>query len=249
MRQTKHPWLKRTWKVDCNPMINYETLRLRLNLGGLTALRDKNNHGGIMRNLITAFFLSVSLLTFSPVQAASLRDVIENKIILSFPETATFQLTVSKSVEINSVVLEYGREQQICGEVVAKALPQFTTDKTVNTEWTWEMRQSGSLPPGARPHPASAQPTAQPTPAFVPTFVPISSRPFALQETVTSIPTSTLSGHATQESPVTTRNAPPLSLTLILLGLCCALLLVIGIFVLGFVLRYQNMNEGKNDQK
>ena len=35
------------------------------------------------------------------------------------------------------------------GEVIAKAFPQFTPGKTVEAEWTWEMRQSGSLPPGA----------------------------------------------------------------------------------------------------
>src|SRR5215216_801179 len=103
-----------------------------------------------MRNLITAFFLSLSLLIVLPAQADSLADVTENKIAMDFPETATFQLTISSPVEINSIVLEYGNEQQTCGEVIAKAFPQFTVGKMVNTEWTWEMRQSGSLPPGAQ---------------------------------------------------------------------------------------------------
>ena len=54
----------------------------------------------------------------------------------------------TSDVDITSVVLEYGNEQQTCGEVIAKAFPQFTPGKTVEAEWTWEMRQSGSLPPG-----------------------------------------------------------------------------------------------------
>jgi hypothetical protein len=47
------------------------------------------------------------------------------------------------------VVLEYGTEQLTCGTVVAKAFPDFTPGTTVTAEWTWEMKQSGSLPPGA----------------------------------------------------------------------------------------------------
>jgi hypothetical protein len=45
--------------------------------------------------------------------------------------------------------LEYGTEQQTCGEVIAKAFPQFTSSKSLDAEWVWDMRQSGSLPPGA----------------------------------------------------------------------------------------------------
>ena len=103
-----------------------------------------------MRNLMTAFFLSLSLLTVLPARAARLTNVTLNEVVLNFPETATFQFTIDSPVEITSIVLEYGNEQQTCGEVIAKAFPQFTPGKTVNTEWTWEMRQSGSLPPGAQ---------------------------------------------------------------------------------------------------
>ncbi|MEO8356674.1 MAG: peptidase MA family metallohydrolase [Chloroflexota bacterium] len=103
-----------------------------------------------MRNLIRAFFLSLSLLTVFPVRAAPLAEVTRNEAVLSFPETVTFRLALTNQADITSVVLEYGNEQQTCGEVIAKAFPQFTAGKTVNAEWTWEMRQSGSLPPGAQ---------------------------------------------------------------------------------------------------
>jgi hypothetical protein len=103
-----------------------------------------------MRNLITAFFVSISLLTVFPAQAAPLANVNRNEVVLKFPETATFQLKIISDVEITSIVLEYGNEQQTCGEVVAKAFPQFTPAKSVDTEWAWDMRQSGSLPPGTQ---------------------------------------------------------------------------------------------------
>ncbi len=103
-----------------------------------------------MRNFITAFILGLSLLNVSPVYASPLVDVSQNKVILNFPETATFKLDISGTAEIQSIVLEYGNEQQTCGEVIAKAYPQFVPGKSVSTEWTWEMRQSGSLPPGSQ---------------------------------------------------------------------------------------------------
>ncbi len=103
-----------------------------------------------MRKSILALFLSLSLLTVSSAFLSPLPNVTDNEIILNFPETVTFRATLTDQVDITSVVLEYGNEQQTCGQVIAKAFPQFTQGKTVNAEWTWEMRQSGSLPPGAQ---------------------------------------------------------------------------------------------------
>ena len=102
-----------------------------------------------MRSKIITLILSLGLLTVKPVFAASLAVISNNQIILQFPETATFSGTFTSDAEIQSIILEYGNEQETCGEVVAKAFPQFTSGKTVDAEWTWEMRQSGSLPPGA----------------------------------------------------------------------------------------------------
>ncbi|MGZ9226798.1 MAG: hypothetical protein ACXW4M_14705, partial [Anaerolineales bacterium] len=102
-----------------------------------------------MRNLLTAFFLGISLLTASTVYASPQVGVTQNEVVLNFPETATFNATITADADIVSVVLEYGNKQQTCGEVVAKAFPEFTPGRTVQATWTWEMRQSGSLPPGA----------------------------------------------------------------------------------------------------
>jgi hypothetical protein len=103
-----------------------------------------------MRKLVTAFFLSLSLLTVSIARAAPQAGVTNDQVIFNFPETATFSATITADTEIVSVILEYGNKQQTCGEVIAKAFPEFTPGKTVTPQWTWEMRQSGSLPPGAQ---------------------------------------------------------------------------------------------------
>ncbi len=103
-----------------------------------------------MRIKIITFMLTFSLLLPSPAFASSPADVTNDRVTFDFPISATFSATITSNAEIQSIVLEYGNEQQTCGEVIAKAFPQFTPGARVDAEWTWEMRQSGSLPPGAK---------------------------------------------------------------------------------------------------
>jgi hypothetical protein len=94
--------------------------------------------------------LTFSLLPGSRVSAASQADVTNNEVAFRFPETATFSATITSDAEITSIVLEYGNEQLTCGAVIAKAFPEFSPSTTSNVSWAWDMRQSGSLPPGAK---------------------------------------------------------------------------------------------------
>ncbi|HNB86239.1 MAG TPA: peptidase MA family metallohydrolase [Anaerolineales bacterium] len=92
------------------------------------------------------------LLAVVPVQsvfAAAGAEVQDDAVVFDFPNTATFSATLKSAAAITAVTLEYGNEQQTCGEVIAKAFPQFDPSTTVQVEWTWDMRQSGSLPPGS----------------------------------------------------------------------------------------------------
>jgi len=105
-----------------------------------------------MPKTIMAFTLSVSLCLLAAATAftAPPADVTNDEVILNFPESATFRARVTSQADISSVVLEYGNIQETCGDVIARAFPPFTPGKTVDAAWTWEMRQSGSLPPGAQ---------------------------------------------------------------------------------------------------
>ena len=78
------------------------------------------------------------------------------------------------------------------------------------------------------------------------TIVPFSGELFPGQATPRVVPTSLFTPEPAG-APV--RGSPPLSLTLILLGLCCFFLLFIGMFILGFVLRNQNMKEWTENQQ
>ena len=104
-----------------------------------------------MRKKWLPFLLAFAflLLPARTAFAAPRAGVTDNQVAFDFPHTATFSAAISADLEIASITLEYGNIQQTCGEVVAKAYPDFTPGKKVNVEWTWDMRQSGSLPPGA----------------------------------------------------------------------------------------------------
>ncbi len=103
-----------------------------------------------MRIKILTLLLTVSLFLPTQAFASTPADVTNDEVTFDFPNTATFSARITSNTEIRSVVLEYGNEQQTCGEVIAKAFPQITPGKSVDVSWTWEMRQSGSLPPGAQ---------------------------------------------------------------------------------------------------
>jgi hypothetical protein len=99
--------------------------------------------------LLITLVLNFSLPTVQPALAAPQADVTNEQPVIAFPNTITFNATINSDANITSVVLEYGTDQLTCGKVIAKAFPQFTSAKSVDVEWTWDMRQSGSLPPGA----------------------------------------------------------------------------------------------------
>jgi hypothetical protein len=101
------------------------------------------------RKHILLLILMTTFLSAHNAQAAPHADVQADSATLEFPNTVTFSATLSASAEIVSVTLEYGNEQLTCGDVTAKAFPDFLPGTSADVAWTWDMRQSGSLPPGS----------------------------------------------------------------------------------------------------
>lgn len=107
------------------------------------------------RNSLFSLILGVLtlILLLSPARGASAistADVTADQPTLDFPNSITFQARISSTNKITSVVLEYGDQEETCGQVIAKAYPQFTPGNSVDVSWTWDMRRSGSLPPGTQ---------------------------------------------------------------------------------------------------
>lgn len=97
--------------------------------------------------------LTLFVIAFVPLRvafASSAANVSNDKATLDFPNTISFHADITSNAKITSVVLEYGDQQDTCGQVLAKAYPQFTPGNSVSVDWTWDMHQSGSMPPGAQ---------------------------------------------------------------------------------------------------
>ena len=102
----------------------------------------------------THLFLPILLLLLLtsltlPAHAQAGVTVVSDQATLTFPESALFKAEFTSATQITAVVLEYGVDQLTCGTVEAKAFPDVAAGTDVTVTWTWEMRQSGSLPPGA----------------------------------------------------------------------------------------------------
>jgi hypothetical protein len=101
--------------------------------------------------LLTAAALFWGPRSATPAAAQTTITANNDQAQLAFPDRITFSATLESSgAEITEVILEYGTSQLTCGEVIAKAYPETTAGTSVPVEWVWEMRLSGSLPPGAQ---------------------------------------------------------------------------------------------------
>ena len=87
-------------------------------------------------------------LAFTKPSVSAL-EITNNEVSINFPDTMTFSASFESDMPISVVELKYGVDALTCGTVIAKAFPQFEPATSVDVEWTWEMKQSGSLPPGA----------------------------------------------------------------------------------------------------
>jgi hypothetical protein len=91
------------------------------------------------------------VLSFPTVAfAAGGPEVAENYAEVDFPASITFHLSVSSGAVIDDIELEYGLTRITCGLTSAKARPDLNPSTEVQVSWEWDLRNSGSLPPGAR---------------------------------------------------------------------------------------------------
>jgi hypothetical protein len=102
------------------------------------------------RSRIIIFVLMLVLLASltTPAAAQSGIQVVSDAASLTFPDSILFNAEFQGGANITSVLLEYGVNQLTCGTVDAKAFPQLTAGTDVKVTWTWQMLESGSLPPG-----------------------------------------------------------------------------------------------------
>lgn len=100
---------------------------------------------------IIPYCLALMVLIGSAVSAHASEPptIEESRTTLAFPQWNQLCSNNHAATELKQITLEYGVDQRTCGVVVAWPFPQFTPAREARVTWTWDMRRSGSLPPGA----------------------------------------------------------------------------------------------------
>ncbi len=103
--------------------------------------------------MIAVLSLLVSILTLQGMSwlQPTGPQVLANQAVLKFPESITFEVSAQSDFPIEKLELEYGLDLTSCATDVNRVVPEdFVAGENVEASWTWLMRQTGSLPPGAK---------------------------------------------------------------------------------------------------
>ncbi len=105
-----------------------------------------------MHNLtvLSGLFVVLAFCLIQPATAQNSIKVVENQVALNFPETVEFGLAANSSTTIEKVTLYYGTNARGCQSGGARQSIQFDPDEEVAVHWEWDLKRSGSLPPGAQ---------------------------------------------------------------------------------------------------
>lgn len=96
--------------------------------------------------LLLALQLASGNLNGVQAQSADL-TVLNNEVVVDFPNTATFRLELDGSVAVTEAVLTYQLGVDSCIDAGTNVSVEEIENNTV--EWTWIMSRSGNPPPGA----------------------------------------------------------------------------------------------------
>ncbi len=99
---------------------------------------------------ILAFFLVAACQQEAPKEVIQIDgfEVTLSQPQVEFPHTIGFEVEVAGSAEISRITLEYRVRKTNVFPVTSVTFPLFQPGERVSTSWTWDMRQTGGLPPG-----------------------------------------------------------------------------------------------------
>ncbi len=96
--------------------------------------------------LVISLFPILSLA--SAVQAQSGLRVTANSAAIDFPASLRFHLSARGDANITDIRLHYSVDMASFARVTSEVIVGFVPGTNVETDWTWDMRQTGGLPPG-----------------------------------------------------------------------------------------------------
>jgi hypothetical protein len=83
------------------------------------------------------------------VQAGDGPAVLSSSAEMNFPASLTFRISAESGTDITDIRLSYKVERMEHARVVSEVFIKFTPANSVSTQWVWDMRKTGGLPPGS----------------------------------------------------------------------------------------------------
>lgn len=83
-----------------------------------------------------------------PVVAQDALRVATTHVTSDFPTSITFHVQANGGSDITKVEVRFSTEHSSCTRVESSGFPDFTPGNEVSAQWTWDVREGGSLPPG-----------------------------------------------------------------------------------------------------
>jgi hypothetical protein len=93
--------------------------------------------------------LSAGLINPGAVQAEGELSVPGSSARVDFPSKITFNISAESNVDITDIRLCYQVERMEYASVFSEAYVSIEPDTRVSTDWVWDMRRTGGLPPGS----------------------------------------------------------------------------------------------------
>ncbi len=88
--------------------------------------------------------------TPAPVPGPAEITVTSNRAITDFPNTIAFTIEGTSALPVASINLEYGTDKRSLVSEVSRVEPEYAPEVKIRTSYVWEMKKTGSIPPGAR---------------------------------------------------------------------------------------------------
>ncbi|MCZ6789242.1 MAG: peptidase MA family metallohydrolase [Chloroflexi bacterium] len=79
-------------------------------------------------------------------------DLLRQWAVVDFPLAITFHVEAGASQEITQAVLRFRLEERSCAQVESIGYGEVASGPQTSAQWTWDMRRTGGLPPGAVIH-------------------------------------------------------------------------------------------------
>jgi hypothetical protein len=106
----------------------------------------------MMKKIALLALVICSLLFFlgpGAVQAAGGPTVSSSSVQMNFPASLTFNISASSDVNITDIRLHYIVNRLEYTSIVSEIYLVFTPSPGVITQWVWDMRKTGGMPPGS----------------------------------------------------------------------------------------------------